>query len=112
MGIEPAPACCYHLSEATDITLMTTPEDAKLQAELRALRTELDRSVARDSPARPRIEQLLQDLESHLEDSGEVKQRQNLVGGLRAAIQHFEAEHPRATAIMNDIMVALSNMGV
>lgn len=91
---------------------MTTPEDSPLHAELRALRAELDRSVARDSPARPRIEQLLRDLESHLEGSGEDARRQNLVGGLRAAIQHFEAEHPRATAIMNDIMVVLSNMGI
>jgi hypothetical protein len=91
---------------------MTTPDDTNLQAELRALRAELDRSVARDSPARPRIEQLLQDLESHLEESGAEGQRQNLVGNLRTAVQHFEAEHPRATAIMNDIMVVLSNMGI
>ena len=90
---------------------MTTPDDSKLQAELRALRAELDGSVAHDSPARPRIEQLLRDLESHLEES-EQAQRQNLVGGLRTAIQYFEAEHPRATAIMNDIMVVLSNMGI
>jgi len=87
---------------------MTTPDDSKLQAELRALRAELDRSVAHDSPARPRIEQLLRDLE----ESGAEGRRQNLVGNLRAAVQHFEAEHPRATAIMNDIMVLLSNMGI
>ena len=91
---------------------MTTPEDSNLQAELRALRAELDRSVAQNSPARPRIEQLLRDLESHLEESGGEGRRQNLVGNLRTAVQHFEAEHPRATAIMNDIMVVLSNMGI
>ncbi len=91
---------------------MTDPDDLKLQAELRALRTELDRSVAHDSPARPRIEQLLRDLESHLEESGTEGRRQNLVGSLRTAVQHFEAGHPRATAIMNDIMVVLSNMGI
>jgi hypothetical protein len=91
---------------------MTNPDDSKLQAELRALRAELDRSVAQDSPARPRIEQLLRDLESHLEESGTDGRGQNLVGNLRSAIQHFEAEHPRATGIMNDIMVVLSNMGI
>ena len=91
---------------------MTSPEDSKLHAELRALRAELDRSVAHNSPARPRIEQILRDLESQLDESGGVVRRQNLVGGLRAAVQHFEAEHPRATAILNDIMVVLSNMGI
>ena len=91
---------------------MTTPEIAKLQAELRALRAELDRSVALDSAARPRIERLLRDLESQLEETGEAGARQDLLGGLRSAVQHFEAEHPRATAIMNDIMVVLSNMGI
>ncbi len=91
---------------------MPKPDETALKAELQVLRAELDRSVAHDSPARPRIEQLLRDLESHLDETGEAGPGQNLIGGLRAAIQHFEAEHPRATAIMNDIMVVLSNMGI
>jgi len=91
---------------------MTSADGPRLHAELRALRAELDRSVAHNSPARPRIEQLLRDLESQLEESGEEERRQNLVGSLRSAVQHFETEHPRATAIMNDIMVVLSNMGI
>ncbi|MCA1851804.1 MAG: DUF4404 family protein [Beggiatoa sp.] len=31
---------------------------------------------------------------------------------VREAIRHFEVEHPRATAVLNDIMVTLSNMGI
>ena len=32
--------------------------------------------------------------------------------GLRDAIERFEVEHPRATGVVNDIMVVLSNMGI
>ncbi|NIT59402.1 MAG: DUF4404 family protein, partial [Aliifodinibius sp.] len=31
---------------------------------------------------------------------------------LKEAINRFETEHPRTTAILNDIMVTLSNMGI
>ncbi|MGH8544177.1 MAG: DUF4404 family protein, partial [Gammaproteobacteria bacterium] len=37
---------------------------------------------------------------------------EDLVANVQGAIRHFEVEHPRATAILNDIMVALSNIGI
>jgi hypothetical protein len=36
----------------------------------------------------------------------------NLLENIRDHISNFETEHPRVTAILNDIMVTLSNMGI
>mgnify|MGYP001583379152 CR=1 FL=1 len=91
---------------------MASHDVEKLRAELETLRSELETSVDRHSPSRPRIEAVLRDLENHLSgdmpDSGQA----DIVGSVRNAIRHFETEHPRATAILNDIMVVLSNMGI
>lgn len=84
----------------------------KLRAELETLRHELEQSVDRHSPSRPRIEAVLRDLENHLSGEEPDSGRIDIVGSVRNAIRHFEAEHPRATAILNDIMVVLSNMGI
>ncbi|MBI1731500.1 MAG: DUF4404 family protein [Gammaproteobacteria bacterium] len=91
---------------------MHSDHQSDLREQLRALRAELDRNVAHDNPARPRIERLIRELEEHLSDSENRTSRGDVVGGLRSAIQQFETEHPRATAILNDIMVTLSNMGI
>ena len=32
--------------------------------------------------------------------------------GLRETVERFEIEHPRATGILNDIMVMLGSMGI
>ncbi len=55
---------------------------------------------------------LLQDIESGLETEEKNKNQSDLLAGLKESVNHFEAEHPRATAIINDIMVTLSNMGI
>ncbi len=91
---------------------MTRQDPETLRQELDTLRAELERSVAHDSPARPRIEAVLRDLENHLAESAPENSRADVLSGLRGAVRHFEAEHPRATAILNDIMVVLSNMGI
>ena len=45
-------------------------------------------------------------------DSSKEDEHHGLMQNLRDAVSHFETEHPRATAILNDIMVTLSNMGI
>ncbi len=59
-----------------------------------------------------RLNRLITDIESQLENRGNQTQHEDLIANVQGAIRHFEVEHPRATAILNDIMVALSNIGI
>lgn len=79
---------------------------------LAELRSQIDQLAASDSAARIRLESLISDIEDnvHLLESGE--HQVHLIGDLREAISEFEVEHPRLTGILNDIMVALSNLGI
>jgi hypothetical protein len=82
----------------------------KLHKSLERLRDEVNHLAADDIESRERLNNLITDLEVKLarpEDEDE-----GLMDNLKESIQHFEAEHPRATAILNDIMVTLSNMGI
>ena len=83
----------------------------KLNSDLERLRAEINHLAADDFDSRKRLNRLISRLEAKLEnpDAGEDD---SLMKNLRDAIAHFETEHPRATAILNDIMVTLSNMGI
>ncbi len=82
----------------------------KLQDSLERLRDEINHLASDDSESRSRLNQLISELEIKLDNPED--ENEGLIDNLRESIQHFEAEHPRATAIMNDIMVTLSNMGI
>lgn len=83
----------------------------KLNSDLERLREEINHLAADDIDSRKRLNRLISELEAKLEnpDAGEDD---GLMNNLKDAIAHFETEHPRATAILNDIMVTLSNMGI
>ncbi|MGX2040957.1 DUF4404 family protein [Methylocaldum sp. MU1018] len=75
------------------------------------LRTEIEHLKTSDPEVRARLETLLSDLERQLEAS-EDEYRLHLVDDMKEAISQFEVEHPRVTGILNDLMVALSNLGI
>lgn len=80
-----------------------------IKNKIEELRTELD-SVAKDDPeTRDKLLKLISELEEKLEQPDE---HHSLIDTMNEAISNFETEHPRATAILNDIMVTLSNMGI
>jgi len=54
----------------------------------------------------------LSDLEENFHSLEGSEHRVHLVSDLKEAISEFEVEHPRLTGILNDIMVALSNLGI
>lgn len=85
--------------------------DSKLRDGIRDLRKELERDTTRDPALRGRLQGIVDDLESRL-GSADESLHKRLLEDLRSAVQQFEAEHPRATGILNDIMVTLSNMGI
>lgn len=82
----------------------------RLRGELEALDAAGGATAAGDTT---RLRALIDEVESQLDalESGEDDDG-TLVDGLRTQIEQFEVEHPRVTAILNDIMVTLSNMGI
>ena len=85
--------------------------ESQLQESLERLRHEIEQIADPLSPARERLQGLVDEIESSIESSNEAEDH-GLMQNLRDAVSHFETEHPRATAILNDIMVTLSNMGI
>lgn len=85
-------------------------KNKKLHDDLKKLRNEINNVATDDIESRKKLNQILSDLQEKLEKPD--NNDEGLVKDLKETIRHFEAEHPRATAILNDIMVTLSNMGI
>lgn len=85
--------------------------NSKLQIDLERLRDAINQVAKDDIETRERLDRIINDLEAKLE-TGDEEENEGLIQDIREAIENFEAEHPRATAILNDIMVTLSNMGI
>ena len=86
--------------------------DEKLRKSLDELRSELERLEAEEAQVRERLNALIADVETQIDSPGDAEQGQSLVQDLRRSISEFEVSHPRATAILNQIMVTLGNMGI
>ena len=84
----------------------------KLHNDLEKLRNEINHIAADDTESRGKLNQLISELEEQLDNPGGEVQDQGILTSVKEAIEHFETDHPRATAILNDIMVTLSNMGI
>jgi len=83
-----------------------------LRDDIEKLRNEIANLSPDEDASKEKLESLLQDIESSLEAKEQNKNQSELLAGLKESVNHFETEHPRATAIINDIMVTLSNMGI
>jgi hypothetical protein len=86
--------------------------EKQLRDDIEKLRNEIENLSADEGTPKEKLEVLLQDIESGLESEDQNKNQSELLAGLKESVNHFETEHPRATAIINDIMVTLSNMGI
>ena len=82
-----------------------------LKKDLDKLRDEINSVAENDTHTKQRLNALVTNLEKRLGDTV-VAEDDGLIEYIREEIANFEAEHPRATAILNDIMVTLSNMGI
>jgi len=91
---------------------MMTMSENKLRDDIKKLREEIKTLHAKEDISKEKLEILLQKIESGLETEAQDKEQSELLAGLKEFVKHFETEHPRATAIINDIMVTLSNMGI
>jgi chromosome segregation ATPase len=81
----------------------------KLQEKIASLKNEIEQLSVDNDTTKKHINELIKEIES-LEDV--TDKNEDMIDKIKTSIDHFEAEHPRATAILNDIMVTLSNMGI
>ena len=86
--------------------------DKKLQEDIQRLRREVEQAADEATEAKTKLSGIVKDLERHLEEPDNQALHSDLVSNIREAIENFETQHPRATAILNDIMVTLSNIGI
>ena len=82
-----------------------------LVTDLERLRKEIQQVAASNPETYQKLNGLIADLERQItDDSG--KDHASLLDRVKDEITHFETAHPRATAILNDILVTLSNIGI
>lgn len=86
--------------------------DEQLRQSLNNLRAELERLENEEAQVRRRLDALIAGVETRLENPGEDGDDQSLIQELRQSISQFEVSHPRATSILNEIMITLGNMGI
>lgn len=85
--------------------------EQKLIKELESLRAEIDHIDDNSANAKERLNVLIDEIEASIAED-EQGENHTLLQNMKDAVAHFETEHPRATAILNEIMVSLSNMGI
>jgi len=86
--------------------------DEQLRQSLKQLRSELERLEAEEAQIRERLDTLISGVETSLEKPDDTAHHQSVAKDVRQTISQFEVSHPRATAILNEIMVTLGNMGI
>ena len=85
--------------------------DEQLRQSLSELRSELDRLEAEEAEVRVRLDALIAGIETRLDTPGDMAHHHSLVRDLRRSTLQLEVSHPRATAILNQIMATLGNIG-
>ena len=87
--------------------------DAKhLEVALHRLRGEIDALPLHDDATRRRLETLIGDIESSLDDPQTLGADRSLGDRLKASIVAFEASHPRLATLLNDVVEKLGNIGI
>ena len=81
-----------------------------LNEKIISLKKELEQISIENIDAKNHINTLIEEIEDLNEQS--VEDSTFIINKLKQSIESFETEHPRATAILNDIMVTLSNIGI
>jgi hypothetical protein len=85
--------------------------EQQLRNNVEKLRLEIAKIADSDTHTKAKLDALINDIEASI-DPEQDSEDSKLVQNIKDALTHFETEHPRATAILNDIMITLSNMGI
>ena len=84
----------------------------ELHALVQQLKSEIAGLRADDDEARERLQALVSDLDRRIDDEDDGVEDEALMDSLRESVERFEVEHPRATGIINNILVMLGNIGI
>jgi hypothetical protein len=88
--------------------------DKQLREHLEELHSELASTEAVDDRSRELLGEILGDIQTLLDRSGEARgdEPEGLVDRLREATRHFEESHPTLAAAVGRVVNALSNLGI
>jgi hypothetical protein len=86
--------------------------EQQLNEALEELRREIDNLQLGDQAAKERLSGLVENIEQRLNPDLDPGERPDLILEMKDVITQFEVAHPRITGIVNDIMMALSNLGI
>jgi len=87
--------------------------ETQLRTTLEELHRELEIAESVDDDARALLVEVLGDIQSVLDRSGEESDRHETLGDrLAEATRRFEESHPSLTAAVNRVASALSNLGI
>lgn len=84
----------------------------ELRQAVRALHEEIDKAARGDQQSLAELQRLILSVEHEVAVSVTSSPLTSPLRGLRAQIARLEFAHPRATAILNDISMTLSNLGI
>jgi len=84
----------------------------KLRESLEELRAEVRRADLSDSVTKERLDALIVKVEAELERPDDAEHNETLLEHVRDLIGQVETEYPRATSILNRIMVSLGGAGI
>jgi hypothetical protein len=84
---------------------------------LKKLKMDLDAQIREkvdglDDISREKLDELMRFVEMKLQRPDDPAHHERLVEHLEDNIQHFEVSHPDLTAVMNNMLVMLSNLGI
>ena len=82
-----------------------------IQESIEELKLEIGNLQDEESDSRNKLNALVQELETELENR-EMDSFDDFIEPLNDSISNFEASHPRITEIINNIMTALSGIGI
>jgi hypothetical protein len=83
---------------------------SKLKQSLQLLQSEIAELKSISGTERKELELILRNIRQTLDSDENIDS--NLQENLNSTIVRLEAAHPRLTAVLNDIMVTLGNMGI
>jgi hypothetical protein len=83
-----------------------------LAESLNRLRSEIQALDSHDEEARRRLDRLLHEIETTLENPKRSGVYETLGQQLKTSMLNFEVSHPRLAVVMNEVMEKLGAMGI